>query len=217
MWRGTILLEDYRGLEILHLRHYKLLKHVQILIILDWIVKLAKGFCPILYMCVYLFSLCIVTTNDTTTKQPQNKLIKRTTNNEKCLAQIRFLEFTIHLSFGCSEVYPPARIYKILPNYWVERKVFAFSKRWRKHKLYCHLKMAVFWVFRALMMEAARTYETLVNFYRTTRRYNPEDIHLRTHRRENLKSYLYCHLFKPFWCLSCHYINFASNGNYIID
>jgi hypothetical protein len=24
-------------------------------------------------------------------------------------------------------------------RYWVERKVFAFSKRWRKHKLYCHL------------------------------------------------------------------------------
>jgi hypothetical protein len=41
----------------------------------------------------------------------------------------------------------------------------------------------------ALMMEAARTSETLVNFYRTTRRYNPEDSHLRTHRRENLKSY----------------------------
>jgi hypothetical protein len=40
----------------------------------------------------------------------------------------------------------------------------------------------------ALMMEAARTYETLVNFYQTTRRYNPEDSHLRTHRRENLKS-----------------------------
>jgi hypothetical protein len=68
--------------------------------------------------------------------------------------------------------------------------------------------MAVFWVvapcslvevyqrFRgpcclaiALMMEAARTSETLVNFYQTTRRYNPEDNHLRTHRRENLKSY----------------------------
>jgi hypothetical protein len=31
----------------------------------------------------------------------------------------------------------------------------------------------------ALMMEAARTSETLVNFYQTTRRYNPEDIHLR--------------------------------------
>jgi hypothetical protein len=46
--------------------------------------------------------------------------------------------------------------------YWVERKVFAFSKRWRKHKLYCHL-------------------------------------------------------FKPFWCLSCHLKNYASNGNYIID
>jgi hypothetical protein len=45
-------------------------------------------------------------------------------------------------------------------------------------------KMAV-----ALMMEAARTSETLENFYQTTRRYNPEDSHLRTHRRENLKSY----------------------------
>jgi hypothetical protein len=41
----------------------------------------------------------------------------------------------------------------------------------------------------ALMMEAARTSETLVNFYQTTRRYNPEDSHLCTHRRENLKSY----------------------------
>jgi hypothetical protein len=41
----------------------------------------------------------------------------------------------------------------------------------------------------ALMMEAARTSKTLINFYQTTRRYNPEDSHLRTHRRENLKSY----------------------------
>jgi hypothetical protein len=41
----------------------------------------------------------------------------------------------------------------------------------------------------ALMMEAVKTSETLVNFYQTTRRYNPEDNHLRTHRRENLKSY----------------------------
>jgi hypothetical protein len=40
------------------------------------------------------------------------------------------------------------------------------------------------------MMEAARTSETLVNFYQTARRYNPEDSHLCTHRRENLKSYL---------------------------
>jgi hypothetical protein len=28
------------------------------------------------------------------------------------------------------------------------------------------------------MMEAAMTSETLVNFYQTTRRYNPEDSHL---------------------------------------
>jgi hypothetical protein len=43
------------------------------------------------------------------------------------------------------------------------------------------------------MMEAARTSETLVNFYQTTRRYNTD--HLRTHRRENLKSYLLKHNF----------------------
>jgi hypothetical protein len=56
--------------------------------------------------------------------------------------------------------------------------------------------MAVFWVVApcslvevALLMEVARTSETLVNFYQTTRHYNPEDSHLRAHRRENLKSY----------------------------
>jgi hypothetical protein len=52
--------------------------------------------------------------------------------------------------------------------------------------------MAVFWVVApcslvqiyrrfiiiALMMKAARTFETLVNFYQTTRRYNLEDSHL---------------------------------------
>jgi hypothetical protein len=57
------------------------------------------------------------------------------------------------------------------------------------------MKMAVFWVVApcrlaiALVMVAARTSETLVNFYQTTWRYNPEDSHLCTHRRENLKSY----------------------------
>jgi hypothetical protein len=34
------------------------------------------------------------------------------------------------------------------------------------------------------------TSEPSLKFYQTTRRYNPEDSHLRTHRRENLKSYL---------------------------
>jgi hypothetical protein len=33
----------------------------------------------------------------------------------------------------------------------------------------------------ALMMEAESTSETLVNFYQTTRRYNPEDSHLLSH------------------------------------
>jgi hypothetical protein len=40
------------------------------------------------------------------------------------------------------------------------------------------------------MMEAARTSETLVQLYQTTRCYNPEDSHLHTHHRENLKSYM---------------------------
>jgi hypothetical protein len=40
-----------------------------------------------------------------------------------------------------------------------------------------------------LMMEAACTFETSVNFYQTTRRNNPEDRHLHTRRRENFKSY----------------------------
>jgi hypothetical protein len=41
-----------------------------------------------------------------------------------------------------------------------------------------------------LMMEAASTSETPVNFYQTARRNNPEDSHLHTHRRENLKSHV---------------------------
>jgi hypothetical protein len=50
--------------------------------------------------------------------------------------------------------------------------------------------MSVFWVVViALMMEAARTSETSVNIYQTTQYNNPEDSHLHTHRRENLKSH----------------------------
>jgi hypothetical protein len=47
------------------------------------------------------------------------------------------------------------------------------------------MKVAVFWVAAlasmiraiAMMMETARTFETLVNFYQTTRRYNPNSAH----------------------------------------
>jgi hypothetical protein len=49
--------------------------------------------------------------------------------------------------------------------------------------------MAVFWVVAPGSLVVVGTSVTLVNFYQTTRRYNPEDSHLRTHRRENLKSY----------------------------
>jgi hypothetical protein len=41
----------------------------------------------------------------------------------------------------------------------------------------------------ALMMEAAQTSEISVNSYQATRRYNPEDGHLHTHSRENLRSH----------------------------
>jgi hypothetical protein len=53
-----------------------------------------------------------------------------------------------------------------------------------------------------LMMEAERTSETLVNFYQTTQRYNPEDSHLRTHRRENLNSYL---IYRHDWARSARF------------
>jgi hypothetical protein len=39
-------------------------------------------------------------------------------------------------------------------------------------------------------MKAARTSETLINFYQPTRLYIPEDSHFHTRRHENLKSYL---------------------------
>jgi hypothetical protein len=41
----------------------------------------------------------------------------------------------------------------------------------------------------ALMMEAARTSETSVNFYQNALHYNPEDSHLHARRRGNLKSH----------------------------
>jgi hypothetical protein len=41
----------------------------------------------------------------------------------------------------------------------------------------------------ALMMEAASTSETSVNFYQSKRHNIPQDSHLHARRRENLKSY----------------------------
>jgi hypothetical protein len=45
-------------------------------------------------------------------------------------------------------------------------------------------------VIITLMMAAASTSETSVNFYQTTQHYNPVDSYLHTCRLENLKSYL---------------------------
>jgi hypothetical protein len=40
------------------------------------------------------------------------------------------------------------------------------------------------------MMETVSSCETPVNIYQTTRRNNPEDSHLHSRRRDNLKSHL---------------------------
>jgi hypothetical protein len=63
------------------------------------------------------------------------------------------------------------------------------------------------------MMEAARTSDTLVNFYQSTRRYNPEDSHVRTHRRENLKSYLFRNLFNDAFQLHALYVETRTSVN----
>jgi hypothetical protein len=58
-------------------------------------------------------------------------------------------------------------------------------------------------------MEAARTSETMVNFYQTTWRYNPEDNYLLTHRRENLKYYI-CNLSKiQSYCTFYHSVHYT--------
>jgi hypothetical protein len=52
----------------------------------------------------------------------------------------------------------------------------------------------------ALLMEAASTSETSVNFYQTTLCNNPEDSHLHTRRCKNLKSH-HKNLDSPGWGL----------------
>jgi hypothetical protein len=52
-----------------------------------------------------------------------------------------------------------------------------------------------------LMMEAASTSETSVNFYQTTQRSIPEDSHLHAHSRQKLKSHLILLFVESFWYL----------------
>jgi hypothetical protein len=51
------------------------------------------------------------------------------------------------------------------------------------------LATAIIRAMIALMMEAASTSETSVNFYQNTRRNIPEGSYLHTRRHENLKSH----------------------------
>jgi hypothetical protein len=62
-----------------------------------------------------------------------------------------------------------------------------FQPEWSP--IYLQSALTIVSLIQVSLMKAVRTTETSVNIYQTTRRYNSEDSHLRTHRRENLKSY----------------------------
>jgi hypothetical protein len=49
----------------------------------------------------------------------------------------------------------------------------------------------------SLMMEAASTYEMVVNFYQTTWYNSPEESNLHTHHHENMKSHVHILCFLP--------------------
>jgi hypothetical protein len=84
-----------------------------------------------------------------------------------------------------------------------------------------HYKMAVFWVVASCRLvrvyqcfsglycfhhQDDETSETLMNSYQSTRRYNPEDSHLHSHRRENLKSNPFHYSCKPEENLLLYYL-----------
>jgi hypothetical protein len=60
---------------------------------------------------------------------------------------------------------------------------------WRTHILEVIFMFAAS-IIRALLMGVASTSETSVHIYQTTQHNNPEDSHLHTRRRDNLKSHL---------------------------
>jgi hypothetical protein len=66
-------------------------------------------------------------------------------------------------------------------------------------------------ILMALMIEAAKTSETSVNFYQTARHNDPEDSHLHTRRRKNLKS----HIFTPVHILFTYLSKKRHGENYI--
>jgi hypothetical protein len=69
------------------------------------------------------------------------------------------------------------------PEIWTDRVTWDSKRRWQD----CIKTKKAVLVLIALKMEAARTTETLVNFYPNTWRYNAEDSHLCTHRRKKLR------------------------------
>jgi hypothetical protein len=82
--------------------------------------------------------------------------------------------------------------------FWVVTPCGLVGRHHRFGGTYCHHLQA--WrqyeevlagsIIRVIMMEAASTSETSVNFYRTIRRNIPKDNRLHTRRRENLKSHM---------------------------
>jgi len=49
-------------------------------------------------------------------------------------------------------------------------------------------QVEVFWIVTPMLPPASGTSETMVTYYSTTRRHSPEDLDLKLHRHEGLKS-----------------------------
>jgi hypothetical protein len=80
---------------------------------------------------------------------------------------------------------------KVCPFFHLQVTTRKCVKGFSSHRI---LKMVLFWVVApcgliALKMEAVQTSETSVNSYQSTRRCNPADGHLHSHRSGNFKSY----------------------------
>jgi hypothetical protein len=125
-------------------------------------------------------------------------------------------QFLVYNSKSCDEPRGKTRQQQ-RGDSWTSRS-FCVSFNWNKNQNYMQawtiqkynneyvqwintrrLKIAVFWVVAQCSL--VKVYQRFrgpyclhhqgvaVNFYQTTRCYNPEDSNLHTHRRENLKSY----------------------------
>jgi hypothetical protein len=134
-----------------------------------WNHVVSKFYCVLIYASQRWLNLKLVSTHSNSSKFPHGSMATYAT-------------VLVRLSFKRSWNKKESNV---LHNYGKRTLLLAYRQTWI-------MKMAVFWVVAAgwfaLMMEAASTFQTSVNFYQTTRRNNPEDSHLHIRRREKPKS-----------------------------